>query len=154
MPRIRILDSHVVDQIAAGEVIARPASVVKELVENSLDAGALGIEVFVRDGGKNLIEVRDDGEGVSSEDLPLLFASHATSKIEDPSDLFRISSFGFRGEALASIGSVARVTVTSLERAPLSKVRLSRSKTSSSTRPQEGNSSRARRPRSATSARL
>ncbi|TET33582.1 MAG: DNA mismatch repair endonuclease MutL [Planctomycetota bacterium] len=116
MGRIHVLESNIVDQIAAGEVIARPASVVKELIENSLDAGAMHIEVLVRDGGKRLIEVRDDGEGIAPNDMPLALASHATSKLLKPDDLFRIGTFGFRGEALASIGSVANVTLTSMVR--------------------------------------
>ena len=113
MPRIRQLPSSVVTKIAAGEVIERPASVVKELLENSVDAGATRIDIDLDQGGTELIRVVDDGHGIEPDDLPLVFASHATSKLRDAADLFRIGTLGFRGEAMASIGGVAKVTVQS-----------------------------------------
>ena len=111
-PVIRQLDDAAINRIAAGEVLERPASAVKELVENSIDAGAARIEVAIADGGKTLIRVTDDGCGMTPADLPMALSRHATSKI-DGSDLLNIRSFGFRGEALPSLGATGRLTITS-----------------------------------------
>ncbi len=112
LPRIRQLDEGAVNRIAAGEVVERPASAVKEMVENALDARATRIRIDIADGGRTLIRVTDDGHGMEAGDLPLALCRHATSKI-DGSDLLNIHSFGFRGEALPSLGAVGRLTITS-----------------------------------------
>ena len=109
MPKIRILDPHTIDKIAAGEVVERPASVVKELVENALDAGAKSIIVELKDAGRALIRVTDDGCGMAPDDAELAFERHATSKLSRIEDLDSLRTLGFRGEALSSIGAVARV---------------------------------------------
>ena len=108
---IQLLPDSVANQIAAGEVIQRPASVVKELVENALDAGASEIQVMVVDAGRTMIQVIDNGSGMSATDARLSFERHATSKIREAGDLFDLHTMGFRGEALASIAAVAQVTL-------------------------------------------
>src|SRR5471032_3509310 len=108
---VRQLSESVINRIAAGEVVERPASVVKELVENALDAGARRIEIHTEGGGRRLIRVTDDGEGMTRADLALAVDRHATSKLDDD-DLLQIRTLGFRGEALPSIGAVARLGIT------------------------------------------
>ncbi|MFN4218690.1 MAG: DNA mismatch repair endonuclease MutL [Candidatus Bipolaricaulia bacterium] len=111
--KVKVLDAHLVNKIAAGEVIERPASVAKELIENSLDAGATKIELFVEGGGERRLCVADDGEGMTQEDLLLAIQRHTTSKISSEDDLFNIRTLGFRGEALASIVEVSQTVITS-----------------------------------------
>src|SRR5215469_8977218 len=112
MGRIRILNDQVANQIAAGEVVDRPASVVKELLENSLDAGATRIRIEVEAGGRKLIRIADNGHGMGRDDAMLAFERHATSKIRSSDDLLSISTLGFRGEALPSIASISRLNLT------------------------------------------
>jgi len=119
MSKVHILKEDVISKIAAGEVIERPASVIKELAENALDAGAASIEVSLQEAGKTLIKIKDDGHGIEHDDLEKIFLRHATSKIEKADDLYDIQSLGFRGEALYSIGAIADVVIkTKAEESP------------------------------------
>jgi len=111
--RIRVLPPVLVNKIAAGEVVERPASVVKELIENAIDAAATRIAIGIEDGGKQLIRVTDDGGGMSEDELSLAVAPHATSKLVEEDDLYRITTMGFRGEALASISAVSKLRIVS-----------------------------------------
>ena len=111
MPRINVLSKQLAELIAAGEVVERPASVVKELLENSIDAGASSVTVEIKNGGISYIRITDDGCGIGRDDIRNAFVSHATSKIAEPEDLNSIFTLGFRGEALASVSAVARVEV-------------------------------------------
>ncbi|MDH4267597.1 MAG: DNA mismatch repair endonuclease MutL, partial [Deltaproteobacteria bacterium] len=111
MGKIKALPPEVIAKIAAGEVVERPASVAKELVENSLDAGSREIKIEIHSGGKKLIRVTDDGEGMTAEDAQSAIQRYSTSKIESAEDLFAIQSFGFRGEALSAIASVSRMKI-------------------------------------------
>ena len=111
MDIIQLLPDHVANQIAAGEVIQRPASAVKEMLENALDAGANTIKLYVKDAGKTLLQVVDNGCGMSGKDATMCFERHATSKIKNADDLFTINTMGFRGEAMASIAAISHVEV-------------------------------------------
>ncbi|MGZ5243766.1 MAG: DNA mismatch repair endonuclease MutL, partial [Bacteroidia bacterium] len=113
---IKLLPDNIANQIAAGEVVQRPASVVKELLENSVDAGSQNIKLFVKNGGKTLIQVIDDGCGMSETDARMCFERHATSKIQQLNDLYEIYTLGFRGEAMASIAAVAQVELKTKRR--------------------------------------
>ena len=124
MRKIAVLDQQTIDKIAAGEVVERPSSIVKELVENAIDAGATAVTVEITDGGKKMIRITDNGGGMERDQVPLAFLRHATSKIEKVEDLEHIASLGFRGEALSSIAAVAQVelitkTPICIKRSPL-----------------------------------
>ena len=123
MRKIAVLDKHTIDKIAAGEVVERPSSVVKELVENSIDAGATAVTVEITDGGKKLIRITDNGGGIEAAQVPTAFLSHATSKIEKVEDLENIASLGFRGEALSSIAAVSQVELITKTPSAISGVR-------------------------------
>ena len=123
MARIHLLDQAVIDKIAAGEVVERPGSIVKELCENAIDAGASALTVEIRDGGVSLIRVTDNGEGIAPDQIRTAFLRHATSKITEVEDLTTIRSFGFRGEALSSISAVSRVELITKTRENLTGIR-------------------------------
>ena len=123
MRKIAVLDQNTIDKIAAGEVVERPSSVVKELVENAIDAGSTAITVEITDGGKKLIRITDNGSGMEAEQVPLAFLRHATSKIEKVEDLTHIASLGFRGEALSSIAAVSQVELITKTPSAISGVR-------------------------------
>ncbi len=127
MPKIHVLDKQTAELIAAGEVVERPASAVKELIENAIDAGATQITVKLERGGVSLISVTDNGCGIARSDVPTAFLRHATSKISNESDLERIGTLGFRGEALAAICAVSKVTMIT-RRAKMRSARFTRSR--------------------------
>ena len=124
MPKIIQLDRHVADLIAAGEVVERPASAVKELVENSIDAGAKNITIELQNGGMTFLRITDDGCGMTPEDAGIAFLRHATSKLHDAQGLEAIGTLGFRGEALAAISAVSRITLTTRRRGAAMGVRV------------------------------
>ena len=111
--QIQLLPEHIIDQIKAGEVIERPSTRIKEILENSIDAGATKIELHLIDNGLELISIKDNGKGIHAPDLPLAFCRHATSKIDRFEDIYHLNSYGFRGEALASIASISKMTCDS-----------------------------------------